>query len=205
MLVMFGYSSKIAEAVRNELDRGAHRDAAYRLENFQAAMMDEPPLDAGRYLFTAGVMVGKPVNEMRHDERLSILDVNFISVLGACEQILDANDNARICIIGSESGYSGSFDRVYAGSKSAIHGYVEQRRVGPLQQLVAISPGIIGDAGMTERRTDVDNLDKRRLSHPKKRFLTCAEVARLAVFLLYEDQGYLSNTVIRMNGGEHTR
>lgn len=199
MLVMFGYSSRIADEVRRELDR---RRA---IENFQASLMQDAPLDAERYLFCAGQLFGKRVQDMTGDERASTMDVNFLAVLAACEAILDANEKARICIIGSESGFSGSYDRVYAGAKAAVHAYVQSRRVKPEQQLVSIAPGIIEDAGMTTRRTDRDNLDARRAAHPKKRFLTAAEVAATVVHVLYEDRGYISNTVIRMNGGDHAR
>ena len=58
--------------------------------------------------------------------------------------ILATNPSARICIIGSESAYRGSFDGTYAKSKAAIHRYVEATPTHGQQQLVAISPGIIG-------------------------------------------------------------
>ena len=200
MLVIFGYGSKLSDAVQKRLDYAARVP-----ETFRAAQMDEPPLDAERYLFTAGVLIGKPVNKMTNAERVSMLDINFASVVSACETILDANDRARICIIGSESGYRGSYDKIYAGSKAALHAYVETRAVGQHQQLVGISPGIIEDCGMTERRTDRDALDKRRAAHPKGRFLKAEEVARVAVFALYDSSEYLCNTVIRLHGGEQCR
>jgi NAD(P)-dependent dehydrogenase (short-subunit alcohol dehydrogenase family) len=53
---------------------------------------------------------------------------------------------------------------------------------------------------MTLDRKDVENLERRREGHPKKRFLTAAEVAKLIHFLLYIDEGYTTGTVIRMNG-----
>lgn len=205
MLVIFGYGSKIAEAVRQRIDRdwgGGEVLLPRGNEEFQAAHLDEPPLDAERYLFCAGTLIGKPMAEMRHDEALSMLDLNFASTVRACEAILAANDRARICIIGSESGYRGSYDKIYAGSKAALHAYVETRAVGPQQQLVAISPGIIEDCGMTERRTDRAVLDARRAAHPKGRFLTAAEVAATVVFALYDSSVYLCNEVIRLHGGE---
>lgn len=198
MFVMFGYSSKIAEAVRNRLDRGEV------LETFQSALMDEPPLQAERYLFCAGVLVGRPIEEMHSDQVLSMLDVNFASVARACELILSANSKARICVVGSESGVYGSFDRVYAGSKAALHNYVETRRVGPEQQLVCIAPSIISDAGMTLRRTDA-LLAEKAAKHPKGRFLLCEEVAREIVHVLYGSSIFLTNTVIHLHGGEFTR
>lgn len=203
MLVIFGNGSKIAEEVRKQLDPFGGK-GAYGLERFQAAQMAEPPLDAERYLFTAGVLIGKPAHEMTNAEADSMMAVNFTMVVSACEAILAANNEARICIIGSESAYAGSFDRVYAGTKAALHNYVEQRRVGPAQQLVAVSPGIIEDAGMTVRRTDRENLEARRAAHPKKRFLQSAEVAEKVIELLYGSI-FVCNTVLRMNGGEHAK
>ena len=199
MLVMFGYGSKIAEAVRRRLDcRGEI------LENFRAALMDDPPLDSERYLFCAGVLVGRPITEMYSDQVLSMLDVNFASVVRACEMILNANSKARICVVGSESGVYGSFDRVYAGSKAALHNYIETRRVAVEQQLVCISPSIVSDAGMTLRRTDT-LLAEREAEHPKGRFMTCEEVAREIVHVLYGSSLFLTNTIIHLHGGEFTR
>jgi hypothetical protein len=54
---------------------------------------------------------------------------------------------------------------------------------------------------MTLRRDDTENLERRREEHPKKRFLTSLEVAKMVHHLLYVDEGYTTGTVIRMNGG----
>lgn len=131
--------------------------------------------------------------------------INFKKTVEICEYILGWSSHARICVIGSESGIAGSYDHEYAGSKAALHQYIETRGVGPHQQLVGIAPSIIADAGMTLRRPDQEALAQRAAAHPKGRFLMSEEVARLAYFLLYTDKGYITNTVIRMNGGSHTR
>lgn len=159
------------------------------------------PLTADRYLFCQGLLRSKPAAEQTDDEIREGLRVNYGSIARACNRILAANDRARICIIGSESAYRGSFDGVYAAAKADLHGYVEQVRLRtPEQQIVAISPGIIGDAGMTTRREDVDNLERRRAEHPKRRFLRSREVANMAAFLLFEAE-FVSNFVVRMHGG----
>lgn len=172
-------------------------------ERVVRARAPELPVTADRYLFCAGFLRGERI-EAQGDPELDLAwRVNFAEAAQACERILAANPEARICIIGSESGIKGSFDMAYAGAKAALHLYVERRKLEhPGQQLVAISPGIVADAGMTTRRADVENLRKREAAHPKRRFVTSAEVAELAHFLLYRDRGYLSGTVIRMHGGD---
>jgi hypothetical protein len=64
---------------------------------------------------------------------------------------------------------------------------------------------MILDSGMTQRRTDTENVRRAERASPKRRLLTAREVARLAHFLLYVDEGYTSNVVIEMNGGKFAR
>jgi NAD(P)-dependent dehydrogenase (short-subunit alcohol dehydrogenase family) len=161
------------------------------------------PIDADRYLFCAGLLLG--LAHPSPEQENAIYQANFHSVRRACERIIAVNDRARICVIGSESGFSGSFDTAYAQAKKRLHQWVEAKRLRtPEQQLVCIAPSIIADAGMTMRRDDGDVLIARCRSHPKRRFLASAEVARLIHFVLYVDEGYLSGVTLRMNGGMHT-
>jgi NAD(P)-dependent dehydrogenase (short-subunit alcohol dehydrogenase family) len=148
----------------------------------------------------------KTIGQQTREETTTSFEANFAMVARQCDLILATNDKARICVIGSESGFSWSFDGVYAASKAAVHRYVETKRLRtPYQQLICIAPSIVGDLGMTSRRTDAANLERRKLEHPKQRFLTAAEVCQLIHFALYVDDGYLTNTVIRLNGGAHAR
>ncbi len=157
---------------------------------------------ADRYLFCGGFLAGKNILHLTDDEFLETMDANFRSVIMACENIFADKPAARICVIGSESGLSGSYDMAYAGAKAAMHLYIETKRLSAEQQLVGIAPSIIEDCGMTMRRPDQVRLEERSRLHPKGRFLKAAEVAALTHFLLYVDRGYITNTVIRMHGGE---
>ncbi|MHB1086135.1 MAG: SDR family oxidoreductase [Minisyncoccota bacterium] len=157
--------------------------------------------NADRYLFCQGLLRPKRFHEQTPAEVEEGYRVNCSSITEACDHIFSVNARARICIIGSESGYRGSYDGTYAAAKADLHGYIESVSIGPLQQIVGISPGIISDAGMTTRRTDTENLERRRTEHPKRRFLTSAEVAEMAFFLLYRSE-YVSGTIVRMHGGK---
>ena len=208
MLVITGWGSKIAEELRGLIGwthRGGDDYPLEREEDIKRATYDAMPLDADRYFLCAGLLLPKTLEEMTSDDYVQTMAVNFSYPMGACEDVLAANDSARICVMGSESGFTGSYNMPYASAKRTLHKYVETKELRPMQQLVCVAPGIVGDAGMTLRRTDLDVLESRRTGHPKGRFVTSLEVARLVRFLLYEDEGYVSNTVIRMNGGENTR
>jgi NAD(P)-dependent dehydrogenase (short-subunit alcohol dehydrogenase family) len=194
MLAVTGYNSKIVQELIQLLPEGeeiiplARKDAEWNG-------------DCNKFLLCAGVLHSKPYIDQSPFEVGASLETNMLRPLRLCENIINLKDSARICIIGSESGFSWSYDDIYAAAKSALHRYVETKKLKPNQQLVCVAPSIIGDAGMTLRREDTKNLERRREEHPKKRFLTSLEVAKMVHHLLYVDEGYTTGTVIRMNGG----
>ena len=192
MLAVTGIRSKIMQELYSLLPEG---EDVQRVEGGRA-----PPM-CDRYFLCAGVLRPIKLCQQTLDEIIESAKVNLFRPMQLCDIVLAANPNARIVVMGSESGYSWSYDGTYAAAKAALHRYVETKKLGPHQQLVCVAPSIIGDAGMTERREDKDNLARREKEHPKGRFLKAVEVARLVHFLLYVDQGYTSNTVVRMNGG----
>jgi NAD(P)-dependent dehydrogenase (short-subunit alcohol dehydrogenase family) len=161
-----------------------------------------------KYLFCAGVLRQKPISGQHDDEVAESLFVNALDVIRECDRLLDVNPKARICVMGSEAGFTGSFDGAYAAAKAALHRYVETKRLKePGQQLVCIAPTIICNTGMTNARNEdgVRAMQARQRAHPKRRWLEPVEVARMIHFLLCVDNGYTTNIVLRMNGGEHCR
>jgi NAD(P)-dependent dehydrogenase (short-subunit alcohol dehydrogenase family) len=216
LTVITGFTSKIAQEFVN-LCRAGHQwpyfyrcrtpnddpytgDINARWKEHGISDRREFPLDADRYLFCQGLLRPKQMQDQTDAERAEGFAVNLDSIKRACDAVLAVNETARICVVGSESAYLGSYDDVYAISKMLIHSYVENKELKPMQQIVAISPGIIEDAGMTTRRKDLKTLAFRKAQHPMRRFLRAREVAELAHHLLYH-QPYIRNTVIRMHGG----
>jgi NAD(P)-dependent dehydrogenase (short-subunit alcohol dehydrogenase family) len=193
MLSVTGYGSKIIEELKPLLPEG---------EQIVASACEGPVLEeARRFVLCAGLLRPARLAMQTPEETAEAMEVNVFKPIRLCEHILKRFDDARICVVGSESAFTWSYDDAYAAAKVALHRYVETRKLTPKQQLICVAPSIIGDCGMTTRRTDLENLERRRQEHPKRRFLKAAEVARLIHFLLYVDEGYLSGQVIRMNGG----
>jgi NAD(P)-dependent dehydrogenase (short-subunit alcohol dehydrogenase family) len=169
---------------------------------------DPMPDDGLGYLFCAGLIRQTVIDKQSDEEIAETFMVNAGSVIKECDRLLSVNPYARICVVGSESAYKWSYDGAYAAAKAALHKYVETKRLqAPMQQLVCVAPSCILKTGMNLQRNaaGVEALEKRRLEHPKKRWLGPHEVARMIHFLLCVDAGYTTNTVIRMNGGEHCR
>ena len=58
---------------------------------------------------------------------------------------------------------------------------------------------------MTIKRKDKKNLQKSIMNNPKKRGILSKEVSNLIYTLFYEQTDYISNTVIKIDGGKFAR
>jgi NAD(P)-dependent dehydrogenase (short-subunit alcohol dehydrogenase family) len=155
-----------------------------------------------RFLFCGGFLKGSEIAETSRADVSAAWHRNFADIAAQCDIILAHNAHAKICIVGSESGFAGSYDMAYAGAKAAMHLYIEKKKLlTPEQQLVGIAPTVIWDSGMTQRRTDLEECEAKGKARRRGRWLLAHEVARVAHFLLYQDEGAISNTVIRVTGG----
>jgi NAD(P)-dependent dehydrogenase (short-subunit alcohol dehydrogenase family) len=114
----------------------------------------ELPLAVSKFVFAAGHLVGKPVGGQTLIELGQTWAINCANVMRLCERALLRPD-ARIVVIGSESAILGSYDMAYAAAKAGIHAYCQTRKLAPDQSLTVISPPIISDSGMTQRRDDL--------------------------------------------------
>lgn len=153
---------------------------------------------ATRFVLAAGLLRARRAEAQTAGEIAEGWAVNYRQPMELCETILGRVEDARICVLGSESGYRGSYDGVYAAAKAALHRYVETRQAGPRQQLVAVSPHIVADAGMTLRRPDYAQVMALGRQAPRGRWVAAREVASIIRWLLWSDEGlWVSNTVVR--------
>jgi len=159
-----------------------------------------------KILLLQSVISSTPVLKRKSSDILSQVSINLLSVIKVCEIALRYNKYVKIIILGSESGIKGSFDIIYALTKAAIHKYVEERKIKyPKQQLLCIAPSTIIDANMTVKRRDGHNVVRATKNNPKKRGVLSKEISNLIYSLFYEQTDYLSNIVIRVDGGKFAR
>ena len=138
------------------------------------------PLDCDKYLITLGYLLPKKISDQTRHEVLNSMAINLLYPVKLIERIIEKNQKARIVIIGSESGFKGSYDTSYFISKAAISSYVREKRIKFAgQQLVMIAPSVILDTKMTQERKDYNKVLKRVSDLPKKRYLISSEVAKL--------------------------
>lgn len=159
----------------------------------------EMPLDLDRYLVCTGFLSGKSLTAIPAEEATLTWRRNFIEPATFCDRLFAVNPEARVCLLGSESGFKGSFDMAYAGAKAALHLYVQTKQLEhPGQQLVAIAPTVVWDTNMTQSRKDIARTKLRGEATRHGRWLSAAEVAAQAYQALFIATRFLSNTVIRL-------
>jgi len=168
-------------------------------EEVIGARPDTMDLMLDRYLICTGYLAGNGIWEITDAEATETFMVNFVTISKFLDKLFAINARARVVVIGSESGISGSYDACYAGAKAALHLYVETKQLPcPDQMLVALAPHIVLDSGMTRRRPDLAETIERGKQTRLGRWLTAKEVAAEAVHLLYHASPSLSGQIIRM-------
>lgn len=174
-------------------------------EEFRALANDGPQfvgynnaLSCDRVLICTGYLAGQSLREISEQDLDLTWQLNFVQPARFCDQLFEINPRARVCVLGSESGFSGSYDMAYAGAKAALHCYVRTKRLAhPEQMLVAIAPHIIWDTRMTQRRKDLPELEARGAGQRMGRWLNAMEVAQEALALLRGSPA-LSGSIVRM-------
>lgn len=191
MIAVTGYRTTIIQAFKELVDEQVFKLSA-NLGQFGGEYA--LPEDVDRYVLAAGILRQVPLREQSgFDVRIG-LAVNMVSVVRITETVLARRENARVCIIGSESGISGSYDETYAMAKAAVHAYVAwaKHKVKPTQTISCVVPPIISDSGMTRRRHDYPAVLETR------RTVSAKDVAQRVHAALFDDELLGSTHLVTM-------
>jgi NAD(P)-dependent dehydrogenase (short-subunit alcohol dehydrogenase family) len=171
--------------------------------------VDEVLTSFGRvdYLINnAGVTVDKTVRKMTVEDWHNVLRVNLSGTFYMTKAVLDhmvERGSGRIVNISSVIGQMGNFGQAnYAASKAGLFGFTKSLALETARKNITvncISPGFISTemlAGMPEEvlKTVVDRIPVGRLGRPD-------EIARAVRFLLDDESGYITGSVLAVNGG----
>ena len=155
----------------------------------------------------AGIMLSKSLPEAGYAEITEMMQVNLIAPMYLISQILPKlSDDGLIILLGSQSAYKGSYDDLYAVSKSAIHGLVGSLapKLAPHKRIINVAPGITRDTRMTDRRSEED-LARASARVPLNRLAEAKEIAEICMQLCDRKFSYMTGNTIDVNGGNHIR
>ena len=157
-------------------------------------------------IFSAGVYPIKKFEDYSIDLWEEVINVNlkscFLITQGLSPQI---SMGGRIVFISSGASYLGSQDIGYAVSKCGLHGLVKglAKHFGQRILVNAISPGVI-ETKMSDR---MDEARKKATleSSLLKRVGKPNELTAAVIFLLDENNSYMTGATIDINGGLYSR
>jgi acetoacetyl-CoA reductase len=154
----------------------------------------------------AGVTVDKTVRKMTVEDWHAVLRVNLSGAFYMTKAVLEhmiQRGSGRIVNISSVIGEVGNIGQAnYAASKAGLFGFtkslaLETARKGITVNCVApgfIDTEMVAAIPQTAMETIVDRIPVGRLGR-------AAEIARAVQFLLDDDAGYITGSVLAVNGG----
>jgi NAD(P)-dependent dehydrogenase (short-subunit alcohol dehydrogenase family) len=154
----------------------------------------------------AGVTVDKTVRKMSIDDWHAVLRVNLSGAFYMTKAVLDHmvdRGSGRIVNISSVIGETGSIGQAnYAASKSGLFGFSKSLGLEMAKKGITvncIAPGFIDTDMVAEVPRPI--LDNIIATIPVGRLGRPDEIARAVCFLLHDDSGYITGSVLAINGG----
>jgi acetoacetyl-CoA reductase len=156
----------------------------------------------------AGITRDGTMHRMSFDQWNAVLQTNLSSCFNMCRCVIDGMRErgfGRIVNIGSVNGQAGQYGQVnYAAAKSGIHGFTKAlAQEGAARGITvnAIAPGYI-DTDMV-RAVPEKVLEKIVATIPVGRLGRPQEIAKAVLYLVADDNGFMTGSTLSINGGQH--
>ena len=156
----------------------------------------------------AGITRDGVMHRMTYQQWEEVVHTNLSSCFNMCRNVIDSMRErgfGRIVNIGSVNGQAGQYGQVnYAAAKSGIHGFTKalaQESAAKGITVNAIAPGYI-DTDMV-RAVPPHVLEKIVAKIPVGRLGRADEIAMAVLFLVDDENGFMTGSTLSVNGGQH--
>ncbi len=156
----------------------------------------------------AGITRDGVMHRMSYEQWEAVIHTNLSSCFNMCRNVIDSMRErgfGRIVNIGSVNGQAGQYGQVnYAAAKSGIHGFTKalaQESAAKGITVNAIAPGYI-DTDMV-RAVPPHVLEKIVARIPVGRLGRASEIAKAVLYLVDDENGFMTGSTLSVNGGQH--
>ena len=155
-------------------------------------------------LITSGIIYGKTVTDYNFEKINTLFNINVIGVIKILSKLLSTKINKKmnIIFISSISERKGSFDELYASSKSALSKIAKSLSInyGSNLRVNVIAPSVINKTKM-HRMMSKKNINKILNSTPNKKILNCDDLAKIINDIFQDHWNHSNGSIIDVNGG----
>ena len=155
-------------------------------------------------LITSGIIYGKTVTDYNFEKINTLFNINVIGVIKILSKLLSKKTKKKmnIIFISSISERKGSFDEVYASSKSAFSKIAKSLSInyGSNLRVNVIAPSVINKTKMY-RMMSKKNINKILNSTPNKKILNCDDLAKIINDIFQDHWIHSNGSIIDVNGG----
>ena len=156
-------------------------------------------------IFCSGILKGKELQEYEDDEIINVFQSNIIGPIMILNRIIDKlNKKCSILFIGSIAGSAGSYDEIYASTKSAIYGFVKSlaKKSKDSIRINCISPGLIENSSMIEKFIDSE-IENHIKQTPTNKLNKIEHLAKVCFDISQNEWSQLNGQIIDINGGRY--
>lgn len=155
----------------------------------------------------AAILPAIPIGESTAASLTDIFNVNVISPMLICSQLVGRmSPGGAIILVGSISGFKGSYDDPYAATKGAIHSLVKTLalKFAPDARVIGLAPGMTDGTQMTANL--VPGLREKTLQTiPLRQAGQAEDMAAVIEFLIGPACKFMTGAVLDINGGQYLR
>jgi len=156
----------------------------------------------------AGITRDGTLLKMTPEKWQKVIQTNLTSCFNTCHAVIESMREhrfGRIVNIGSVNGQAGQYGQVnYAAAKSGIHGFTKALALEGASRGItvnAIAPGYV-DTEMV-RAVPPTVLEKIIATIPVGRLGKPEDIARSVMFLISDENSFMTGSTISINGGQH--